>query len=178
MSEQKTISQAVKEEFLDLTRWANNMIRQLQANFETQHVWPGGFPGPYIGYRNTPAAKKSTGQAYRRMYAKVFNGAGGDTKKISFFFNYYLYFVDMGVGAGQPIEDVERSKDARFNQLYQIWKEEGDRQSRPVIAMEVRHQLRRLEVLVSSYYQDFIENGVLVSFQDEFKRSNYKFRMK
>lgn len=58
MSEQKTISQAVKEEFLDLTRWANNMIRQLQANFETQHVWPGGFPGPYIGYRNTPAAKK------------------------------------------------------------------------------------------------------------------------
>lgn len=112
------------------------------------------------------------------MYAKVFNGAGGDTKKISFFFNYYLYFVDMGVGAGQPIEDVERSKDARFNQLYQIWKEEGDRQSRPVIAMEVRHQLRRLEVLVSSYYQDFIENGVLVSFQDEFKRSDYKFRMK
>ena len=59
MSEQKTISQAVKEEFLDLTRWANNMIRQLQTNFETQHVWPGGFPGPYIGYRNTPAAKKS-----------------------------------------------------------------------------------------------------------------------
>lgn len=178
MSEQKTISQAVKEEFLDLTRWANNMIRQLQTNFETQHVWPGGFPGPYIGYRNTPAAKKSTGQAYRRMYAKVFNGAGGDTKKISFFFNYYLYFVDMGVGAEQPIEDVERSKDARFNQLYQIWKEEGDRQSRPIIAMEVRHQLRRLEVLVSSYYQDFIENGVLVSFQDEFKRSDYKFRMK
>lgn len=38
MSEQKTISQAVKEEFLDLTRWANNMIRQLQTNFETQHV--------------------------------------------------------------------------------------------------------------------------------------------
>lgn len=59
MSEQKTISQAVKEEFLGLTRWANNMIRQLQANFETQHVWPGGFPGPYIGYRNTPAAKKA-----------------------------------------------------------------------------------------------------------------------
>lgn len=62
MSEQKTISQAVKEEFLDLTRWANNMIRQLQTNFETQHVWPGGFPGPYIGYRNTPAAKKAPGR--------------------------------------------------------------------------------------------------------------------
>lgn len=178
MAEQKSISQAVKDEFLDLTRWANNMIRQLQSNFETQHVWPGGFPGPYIGYRNTPAAKRSTGKGYRRMYAKVFNGAGGDTRKISFFFNYYLYFVDMGVGAGQPIEDVERSKDARFNQLYQIWKEQGDRQSRPIIAMEVRHQLRRLEVLVSSYYQDFIENGVLVSFQDEFERKNHKFRMK
>lgn len=118
MEEQKTINQAVKDEFLDLTRWANNMIRQLQANFETQHVWPGGFPGPYIGYRNTPAAKKSTGQAYRRMYAKVFNGAGGDTKKISFFFNYYLYFVDMGVGAGQPIEDVDRDEFAHYKKLY------------------------------------------------------------
>mgnify|MGYP003462458877 FL=1 len=112
------------------------------------------------------------------MYAKVFNGANGDTKKISFFFNYYLYFVDMGVGAGRPIELVNRSKDARYNQLYQSWKRQGDRQSRPVVAMEVRHQLRRLEVLVSSFYQEFVENGMLVSFQEQFDRSKYKFRMK
>lgn len=174
---QKGIKEAVEDEFLDLTRWANNMIQQLQGNFETQRVWPGGFPGPYIGYRNTPGAKKSTGEGYRRMYAKVFNGANGDTKKISFFFNYYLYFVDMGVGAGHPIEDVERSKDARFDQLYEDWKYQGDRQSRPIISMEVRHQLRRLEVLVSSFYQEFVENGVLFSFNKEFKRSDYKFKL-
>lgn len=175
---QKGIKEALEDEFLDLTRWANNMIQQFRSNYETQHVWPGGFPGPYIGYRNTPAAKKSTGKSYRRMYAKVFNGANGDTKKISFFFNYYLYFVDMGVGAGQPIELVDRGKDARYNQLYQAWKEQGDRQSRPLLAMEVRHQLRRLEVLVSSFYQEFVENGVLVSFHEQLERSNYKFRMK
>lgn len=175
---QKGIKEALEDEFLDLTRWANNMIQQFRNNYETQHVWPGGFPGPYIGYRNTPAAKKSTGKSYRRMYAKVFNGANGDTKKISFFFNYYLYFVDMGVGAGQPIQKVERSEDARYNKLYQEWKEQGDRQSRPLLAMEVRHQLWRLEVLVSSFYQEFVENGVLVSFHEQLERSNYKFRMK
>ena len=48
MSEQKTISQAVKEEFSGPDALASNMIRQLQTNFETQHVLRG-FPRSYIG---------------------------------------------------------------------------------------------------------------------------------
>lgn len=166
MAEQKSISEAVQKKFLDLTKWANNMIGQLKHNYSTQKVWPGGHPGPYIGYRNTPGAKGSTGDSYRTMYAKVYAGANGDTEKVSFFFNYYLYFVDMGVGAGQPIEDVDNDEKAHWGRLYKRWKEQGDRQSRPILAMELRHQLRRLQTLVSAYYGDFVENGLVVSFDD------------
>lgn len=164
---QQGITQAVRDDKLDLTRWAENMVKHLQNNFETQNIWPRGNPGPYIGYRNTPAARQNTGDGINSIYAALWAGANGDTDKISFFFNYYLYFVDMGVGAGQPIGDVNRSADARWGQLYHSWKGEGDRQSRPMIAMELRHQLTRLEVLVSSYYQEMIGNGAVISFTDQ-----------
>ena len=76
---------------------------------------------------------------------KVYNAAGGNTEKISFFFNYYLYFVDMGVGGGQPIERVDRSDKAKYNKLYKHWDDRGDRQSRPAFAMEFRYQLFKAE---------------------------------
>ena len=164
---QKTIKTAVKEGHLDLSLWAENMKKRLQANFEKQRVWPRGCPGPYIGYRNTPAAKKSTGKGINSFFSKIWAGANGDTEKIEFFFNYYLYFVDMGVGRGVEIEDVDRSAHANWKRLYKVWDGEGDRQSRPMLAMEIRHQLTRLEVLVSSFYQEYIENGVIFSFTDE-----------
>lgn len=163
---QKGIKQAVEEERLDLTVWAENMKKRLEANFETQKVWPRGFPGPYIGYRNTPGAKGSTGDALRTFYAKVYAGAGGDTEKISFFFRYYLYFVDMGVGAGQPIEEVESYPDAKWNETFKKWEGMGDRKSRPVLSMEFRHQVRRLQTLVSAYYQEYIETVMVQSFYD------------
>lgn len=171
MPQQRNISEAVNKKFLDLTKWANNMITQLRRNYETQNVWPGGHPGPYIGYRNTPGAKGSTGDSYRTMWAKVYAGANGDTEKVSFFFNYYLYFVDMGVGAGQPIEDVDNEEDAHWGRLYKKWKGQGDRQSRPILAMELRHQLYRLQTLVSAYYGQLVENGLVVSFEDELNES-------
>ena len=154
---QKGIKNAVSEGKLDLTNWAENMKKRLEANYEKQNVWPRGYPGPYIGYRNTKSAKKSTGQSIRRFVSQVWAGANGDTEKISFFFYEYLYFVDMGVGRGQPIETVERSMPANWKKLYQEWEGEGDRQSRPVLTMELRHQCRRLETLVSSFYQDYVQ---------------------
>lgn len=170
---QRGIQEALKEERLDLTVWAENMKKRLQQNFETQNVWPMGFPGPYIGYRNTPAAKRhlknNPNRSINRFYARLYNGANGDTKKIEFFFNYYLYFVDMGVGVGRHIEDVDNTSPANWRTLYKKWDGQGDRQSRPILAMEVRHQLRRLQMLVLSYYEEYIENGVLVAFDDKYK---------
>lgn len=164
---QKSISQAVKENRLDLTEWAENMLQRIRFNFIKQYVWPYGEPGPYVGYKNKPKSKKSTGAGLKSLYAAVYAGANGDTEKISFFFNYYLYFVDMGVGAGQTIHEVDRSANARYNRRYKKWKGEGDRQSRPIISMELRHQIRRLDTLISAYYGDAIVNGIIASLTDE-----------
>jgi hypothetical protein len=92
------VGKAADRGVLDLTVWAENMKKRLEKNFGTQNIWPLGNPGPYIGYRNTRSAKRhKSGQSLQKFYAQVYAGAGGDTEKISFFFNYYLYFVDMGV---------------------------------------------------------------------------------
>lgn len=163
---QSGIPQAVKDKFLDLTQWTQNMIVHLQNNFQTQKVWPKGEPGPYIGYGDLRESKRSTGDAFNSIYASLWAGANGDTEKISFFFNYYLYFVDMGVGSGFPITKVNRDKDAQFAELYEDWKEKGDRQSRPIIGPELRHQLDRLSVIVCSYYGDYIQNEIVSSFED------------
>lgn len=164
---QKSIQQAVKERHLNLTEWAENMLQRIKFNFIKQFVWPYGAPGPYVGYKNKSYAKKSTGAGLNSLYAAIYAGANGDTEKISFFFNYYLYFVDMGVGAGQTINEVDRSANAKYNRRYKNWSKEGDRQSRPIISMELRHQLRRLETLVSVYYEDAITNGVIASLTDK-----------
>ena len=181
---QKGIKKAAQEGHLDLTLWANNMVQRLKENFERQKVWPRGFPGPYIGYRNTMFYKRdipsrgihrgqrkdkgwqSTGAGINSFFAKVWAGANGDTEKITLFFNAYLYFVDMGVGVKKPIEKVDRSANAHWKRRYKDWNGKGDRQSRPMLAMEIRHQLLRLETMVSVYYQDYVENGILYSFED------------
>lgn len=171
MAKQKSVSQAAKERKLDLTYWAEGVVKRLKTNFDTQNIFPYGYPGPYPG-----AARKqlkngkfegSTGDAFRSIYAKVYNAAGGNTEKISFFFNYYLYFVDMGVGAGQPIVNVDRDEDARYNKRYKTWKDTGDRQSRPAFAMEFRYQLFKLSTIVSAFYGRLITNGIVFSITDE-----------
>lgn len=161
MAKQKSVKQAVRDKKLDLTYWAEGVVKRLKLNFDTQNIYPYGDPGPY------PGSPKSTGDAFRSIYAKVYNAAGGNTEKISFFFNYYLYFVDMGVGGGQPIERVDRSEKAKYNRLYKPWDDTGDRQSRPAFAMEFRYQLFKLSYIVSAYYGELITNGIVFSITDE-----------
>lgn len=171
MAKQKTIKQAVGDKKLDLTYWAEGVVKRLKLNFDTQNIFPYGHPGPYPGASRVKqkdgTMTGSTGDAFRSIYAKVYNAAGGNTEKISFFFNYYLYFVDMGVGAGQPIEAVDRSDKAKYNRLYKQWRDRGDRQSRPAFAMEFRYQIFKLNALVSAYYGRLITNGIVFSLTDE-----------
>ena len=166
MALQKSVKQASKEKKLDLTYWAEGVIQRLKTNFKTQNIFPRGSPGPY------PGAEPSTGDSYRSIYARVYNAAGGNTEKISFFFNYYLYFVDMGVGAGQPIEKVDRNEKAKYNQLYRPWDDKGERQSRPAFAMEFRYQLFKLKTIVSAYYGQLITNGIVFSLTDKMPDDN------
>lgn len=171
MAKQKSIKQATGEKKLELTYWAEGVVKRLKKNFDTQNIFPYGYPGPYPGSstitKNGQRIQNSTGDAFRSIYAKVYNAAGGNTEKISFFFNYYLYFVDMGVGAGQPIEAVDRSDKAKYNKLYKAWPDRGERQSRPAFAMEFRYQIFKLSAIVSAYYGRLITNGIVFSLTDE-----------
>lgn len=164
---QQSIEQAKEEKFLELTKWANHTIARIRKNFDKQKVWPMGFPGPYKGYAGTERSKGSTGESYspRRLYAQVYNMAGGDTERITFFFRYYLYYVDMGVGRGKHWKF--ENEDAYYNRLFRKWQGEGDRQQRPFLTMEIRHQLRRLEGILLAYYSEVIETKIVTDLVGE-----------
>lgn len=53
----------------------------------------------------------ATGQGQASISYSVSAGPAGG--KATFFYNYYLMFVDMGVGKGQSIDQVQENKTAR-----------------------------------------------------------------
>lgn len=167
MANQKSIKDAFDDGHLDLTHWAEGVITRLQKNFDTQNVWPMGYPGPYAGYRNTRSGRRhqrNEGSAMRKFYSSLSNAASGDTRKIEFLYNYYLQFVDMGVGTG--VHYHYQPKKARYDELFEKWKEQGDRHSRPIVSMEFRHQLTRLAFILQSYWADSIEVGFITIFTE------------
>lgn len=153
---QKGIDKAIEQGYLDLHYWAEHVIQRLALNFRRQNIWPYGYPGPYKGYADTPAAKRSTGMGIRSLYAQVYAAAGGDSERITFFFNDYLSYVDMGVGGEQDLEKLRalgKDKDAKkAYRLHAKWKEMGDRQQRPFLMKEFRHQVMRLQAMLWAYY--------------------------
>lgn len=133
-----------------LELWAKDTLEAIKANFSTQRVYPFE-PYPQYAEKN----KRNTDHnrhAFDTLFAQVREYAGGDSFKIDFFFNYYLYFVDMGVGRAQPISKVSRSRNAQHDQRYAEWRNKGDRQSRPILNMEFNHQRRRLIRSLESRY--------------------------
>ena len=159
--------------------WANNLEIQLRHNFETQKIFPLGWPGPYPGYAAINAKKngakewKSTGDAFRQLYSQVYRGASGRPELIYFFFKYHMMFADMGVGKGTKYPQVDNAAKAHWGRLYKKWgnanydgrkvkksKVESvktpvklrSRRSRPHLMMEFRHQWMRLELIVTEYY--------------------------
>ena len=88
---------------------------------------------------------------------------GGNTEKISFFFNYYLYFVDMGVRCRTAYRSGRPKRQGEIQPPVQTWKDTGDRQSRPAFAMEFRYQIFKLSAIVSAFYGRLITNGIVFS---------------
>ncbi len=168
---QKGIDQALEQGHLDLEYWAEHVMQRIKLNFRYQRVWPFGWPGPYRGYANTKAAERSTGSAYKNIYTKVYAAAGGDTNRIEFFFNEYLQYVDMGVGRGQDLSELKargKYKDAKKPlTLHARWNGMGDRQARPALMKELRHQLRRLQSILWAYYATQSQIVMLSVLDDE-----------
>lgn len=128
------------------TMVANNLIKQ--------RVWPTEvYPG-YIEENRRRAAKgwsHSTG-AGAKSFRFVVTNDDPFNAQIEMSFLSYMRYVDLGVGAGTEVEDVERSKKAHFSRRYGKWIGHQKRVSRPIALMEARHVLKRMRDFAVDFY--------------------------
>lgn len=169
MAKQTSLKQAHEQGYLELSNWANLMIQRIKMNFEIQRIWPKGpgGGGPYKDFwivnANRKGKYKSKGEAFldRNLYAKVVAGADGNTVAVDFFFKYYLFFVDWGVGAGQDIGQVPEKGVPKMKKRYANWRRRGDRQRRPVVQGAIRGSRFFLGKMLEDYWGKEAELAVL-----------------
>lgn len=148
-----------------LNLFASDTIEALRKNFNTQAIFPFEV---YPGYKakNSKAKKgswKSTGAAYDSFYFQV-KDATETNVRMDFFYNYYLNYVDMGVGAGRKAGDVERDNTASVDLRYTKWNPKQGKTHRPAISMEFRHLAGRLAMYFKNKYQRDAEFTILNAF--------------
>jgi hypothetical protein len=136
-------------------------MEALCKNFQVQGIYP--FGEVYAGWftKNEeagPTQWKSTGAGFDSFYfhmlhaSEDFNLTVRDWA-VEFMYNYYLNFVDMGVGRGRPIGKVQRSLAADHDIRYMSsWNPREGSTQRPALAMEFRHQARRMRNYMARRY--------------------------
>lgn len=143
-----------------LYMWAYDTLEAIHKNFRTQGIFPDEV---YPGYLEENARKsnrtwKSTGAGYDSFYFQIQDATqafdvGVREARVDFFYNYYLNFVDMGVGRNRPISKVNRTLSADHDIRYMEWNAQQGSTQRPAIAMEFRHQTPRLRKYFANRYQ-------------------------
>lgn len=99
----------------------------------------------------------NTQDLYNSFVEHVINQANGDKIKIEFAFKYYGKFVDMGVGKGVKIGDVKENSTSRRLE----GKMTGNRRrAKKWYTKELRHQVLRLEELLSEKYGRQVQNMI------------------
>lgn len=169
MARQISLQQAREDGYLELDNWAQLILQRIRMNFDIQKIWPkgSGGGGPYQDYWIVNAARsgryKSTGNAFlaQNLYAKVLNGAGGNTVAVDFFFKKYLMFVDWGVGAGQSVDEVPDAGVPKMKNRYAPWSKTGDRQRRPVVMGAIKGSRFFLGKILQDYWQQESELAIL-----------------
>lgn len=155
-------------------RYVANMFKEqtldaIENNLMTQKIWPYEV---YPGYKMTNDRRKqeggwfSTGQGARSFEGHVVE-ADEDKGRVtlSFRYNEYMKFVDMGVGAGRKADDVERAKKANYKRRYiNKWIPSAGVSHRPAISMEFRHLASRLQSYCYDFYGNELEYRVLNTF--------------
>jgi S-adenosylmethionine synthetase len=156
-------------------RYVANMFKEqtldaIENNLMTQKIWPYEV---YPGYKMTNERRRqeggwySTGQGARSFEGSVIE-ADENTGRVtlSFRYNDYMKFVDMGVGAGRKAEDVDRAKKANYRRRYiNKWIPAAGVSHRPAISMEFRHLASRLQSYCYDFYGNELEYRVLNTFE-------------
>lgn len=139
---------------------AYDTLAAIFRNFKTQGIFPYEV---YPGYLEQNAKAKgsswkSTGAGFDSFYFQLKDAThdydiGVREARIDFFFDYYLKFVDMGVGKDRPIGKVKRNLNADHDIRYMAWNSEEGSTQRPAIMMEFRYQTSRLARYWEKYYK-------------------------
>jgi len=145
-------------------------LQQLKINMMTQRIWPFEV---YPGYRVRNERRRqeggwySTGEGIKSFEGSVVE-ADEDTGMVtmSFRYNDYMQYVDIGVGAWGKADDIERNRKVRYRNRYANWVPSGGKTHRPAIQPELNHLLTRLEDYVSDFYGKRYEFKMLDTFQD------------
>lgn len=117
----------------------------IENNFETQRIFPYEvYPGyTQINQEAGTNSWKSTGKGMKSFRGVVVADKVTNSR-IDFFYDRHLDFIDMGVGKGRPIKDVERRLSADHKIRYMEWNAKEGSTQRPAIAIEFRHQTKRM----------------------------------
>lgn len=168
---------------------AHDTLENIARNFKTQGIFPSG--EAWDGWFDENARNKygrwhSTGagiDSFQFQLDDALQNVTDPTAKditLSFFFNYYLKFVDMGVGKGRPIETVARNRPANHNVRYSQWglpKYAWDKSvysaprehltHRPAIMMEFRHTARRMQMYFGAQTERYASAIIVTKFHDK-----------
>ena len=142
--------------------WAHETLEAIHKNFKTQgifpedEVYPGWFAKNAAIYGNS---WQSTGAGFDSFHFHILHASqmldvGVRDWAVDFMYNYYLNFVDMGVGKGRPISKVKRTLSADHDIRYMSsWNPKEGSTQRPAIAMEFRHQAERMRKYMANRYK-------------------------
>lgn len=147
-----------KIEILEL--WAFNLLKRILKEMGTQQISP-----------NNPDYK-GTGQLQRSIDFKIYNAAGGDVEKITFFYEYYALFVEIGVQKGQSYDQGKLSKPFYSGSKY-AEKKPNRRPPKPFLSVLINQRTFALQQITDRVLTENITAVVMsnLSYKEKKERS-------
>lgn len=145
-----------------LKSWTAETLEAIRHNFKVQHIYPAGevYAGWFQKNDNAPGSSwHSTGSGFTSFYGSILRASqdfdvGVREWAVEFVYDYYLKFVDMGVGRGRTIQMVNRRLSADHEIRYMSsWNPKEGSTQRPAIQMEFRFQTGRMRRYMASRYK-------------------------
>lgn len=147
-----------------ITQFHKDTLEMLEIGAATQHIFPVEV---YPGYKQVNERRKrqggwhSTGRGVRSFRGIIKAADEIDDIYLTYSFNRYMRFAELGVGGGVKAEAVDRSKNARFDQRYiSSWDRSAGRSHRPFIRREVNHLCSRISNYLCMAYGEQIKVAV------------------
>ncbi len=147
-----------------ITQFHKDTLEMLEIGAATQHIFPVEV---YPGYKKVNEMRKrqggwySTGRGVRSFKGVIKEADEIDRIYLTYSFNRYMRFAELGVGGGVKAEAVERSKNAHFDRRYiSSWDRSAGKSHRPFIRREVNHLCSRISNFLCMAYGEQIQVAV------------------